>query len=99
MLFPVTGPLVAALLAVTLLVAVLVRRTVGRAEHALVRDRAALSTEVVAVVQGARDLVLWQAGPEAVRRVDALGTPSPPPYAGPRTGSRSAGRPSWSRPA
>ena len=73
-LFPVTGPLVAALLAVTLLVAVLVRGTVGRAEHALVRDRAALSTEVVAVVQGARDLVLWQAGPEAVRRVDALGT-------------------------
>jgi ATP-binding cassette subfamily C protein CydCD len=72
-LLPVTGPLVAALLALTLLVALLVRGSVARAEHALVRDRAALSTEVVALVQGARDLVLWQAGGRAVRRVDALG--------------------------
>jgi ATP-binding cassette subfamily C protein CydCD len=44
-----------------------------RAESAFVRERAALSTEVVATLQSARQLVLWGADAAAVARTGAVG--------------------------
>jgi ATP-binding cassette, subfamily C, bacterial CydCD len=44
-----------------------------RAEQAFVTERAALSQEVVADLQSARQLVLWQADDDAVARTGAIG--------------------------
>ncbi len=49
------------------------RAGVTRAERGYVTSRAALSAAVVQTLQGARDLVLWQAAERALDRVDAAG--------------------------
>ena len=52
---------------------VLARRGARRGESAFVRERAALAAAVVTTLQSARQLVLWQADDEAVRRTARIG--------------------------
>jgi ATP-binding cassette subfamily C protein CydCD len=70
---PAAGLAVAGLVAGVLLLAVVVRWRVSRAERDLVRLRALVSARVLQAVQGARDLVLWQATPRATAAVDDAG--------------------------
>ena len=49
------------------------RSGVGRAEEQYVEGRAALSAEVMHTLQGATDLVMWQADGRAARRIDRAG--------------------------
>jgi ATP-binding cassette subfamily C protein CydCD len=46
----------------------------GRGEAAFVVERAALSQEIVATLQSARQLVLWQADTDAVERIGRIGS-------------------------
>ncbi|MFZ5847698.1 MAG: thiol reductant ABC exporter subunit CydD [Actinomycetota bacterium] len=49
------------------------RMGVARAEGHFVAERAGLSASVVHLLQGAADLIMWQADRSAVRQVDAVG--------------------------
>ena len=70
---PVAGAVLALALGVAYLVSGAVRLLTARAERGLVTRRSMLSASVLQAVQSARDLVLWQASPAAVARVDETG--------------------------
>jgi ATP-binding cassette subfamily C protein CydCD len=72
-LLPAAGVVVAGVVAGTLGAAAAVRWSVSRVERDVVRLRALVSTRVLQAVQGARNLVLWQATTRATRSVDEAG--------------------------
>ncbi|MEO5709817.1 MAG: thiol reductant ABC exporter subunit CydD [Nocardioidaceae bacterium] len=70
LLLPSGSIVVVGLVVVVLAIAALVRWSVARVERDLVRHRSLLSDRVLGVVQGARDLVMWQAAGQALDDVE-----------------------------